>query len=472
MKSNNSEKQEEDKYRIFDDIYGLVKFNETEKRIIDSPIFQRLRRIKQLGLAHLVFPGAMHTRFSHSIGTLAIAQRVAQALKLQYVDGGKLRMAALLHDVGHFPLSHTIEKVYSDERKAYIKKVQEGKIQFNQSHQESKRIPIVYESVNLHEEMSAKIIKDTDFDGGITRILKEDGLNAPEIANIVIGQHPEIMFNQLMHSEIDIDQMDYLIRDSKNAGITYGTCDIDYIISNMIKKVYNEREVIFFDLKALRAIEHFFMARHFYFTQILYHKTRSVIEKSAYEVYKAAIDTGCEIRGKPIHKYLELMDLYKLPEFLDFDDSYFDCVAKEVINNVPNKNINKYANVIIYRKVPELHYERFKTYKKPKNLTDASSSDQRENDHAAFLIQEGDNEIPIIESFDILANFGQIKKRTDLIDDETERLYGDREAVRLQISNKYDYNPKEVFLCQFDDTILSKLVNYKFEIYRKYRFKE
>ncbi|GAJ01135.1 unnamed protein product, partial [marine sediment metagenome] len=92
--------------------------------------------------------------------------------------------------------------------------------------------------------------------------------------------------------------------------------------------------------------------------------------------------------------------------------------------------------------------------------------------HAAFLIQEGDNEIPIIESFDILANFGQIKKRTDLIDDETERLYGDREAVRLQISNKYDYNPKEVFLCQFDDTILSKLVNYKFEIYRKYRFKE
>ncbi len=460
MKSSNSKKQEEDKYRIFDDIYGLVKFNETEKRIIDSPFFQRLRRIKQLGLAHLVFPGAMHTRFSHSIGALAIAQRVAQALDFNSDNERKLRMAALLHDVGHFPLSHTIEKVYSDERKKIEQESQQEKLRINKDTSEPLRKPILIESIKLHEEMSAKVVKGTNFEGGITEILLDSEVNPTEIANIIVGRHQNNLFNQLMHSEVDIDQMDYLIRDAKNAGITYGTCDVDYLISNMVNTKYNDSFVLFFDMKALRALEHFFMARYFYFTQILYHKTRSVIEYCARELYAIALNQKLKTSGQRVFQYTNLDGLYKSKSLSEFDDSYFDGVLRAIAQNTKDRRVKRYADVIMQRKIPTSESEKFET------LIKGDKQTARQINHNT----QRNNEISIEEEFDILTNYEQIKKRTSW-SSEDEILYGDRESVRLIISEKYSFDPKRVFLCNFPDTILSKLVNCKFIIKRKYKFR-
>ena len=99
---------------IHDDLHGTVHLLPHERKIVDSPWFQRLRGIKQLGLAHMVFPGAEHTRFAHSIGVFHLASRVAERLRavLNEQDRMELRAAALLHDVGHFPFSHTLEAVY------------------------------------------------------------------------------------------------------------------------------------------------------------------------------------------------------------------------------------------------------------------------------------------------------------------------------------------------------------------------
>ena len=327
-----NKKIKEKQYRIFDDIYRLVEFNETEKKIIDSPLFQRLRRIKQLGLAHLVFPGAMHTRFSHSIGTLAVAQRVVKALCLGKDEEKKLRIAALLHDVGHFPLSHTIEKVYSDERKILLKEFQKKKMFPEKTSDQPTRMPFPPpEGVKLHEEMSANMIKNS----GITSILKDVNLFPGEISSIVIGQHENNLFNQLMHSEVDIDQMDYLVRDAKNSGITYGVCDIDYIISNMEGREYKNGNVLFYRFKALRALEHFLMSRYFYFTQILYHKTRSIIEHSAQKVYYAAIKGQLTVDDLIVPSYGAMVNLNKSSEWLKYDDNYFE----KIVNIVATFNL-------------------------------------------------------------------------------------------------------------------------------------
>jgi len=94
-----------------DPVHGFIEVTPLELKIIEHPLFQRLRRIKQLGLAHYVFHGATHTRFGHSLGVMKIAKQITQNLKIPEEESQKIAMAALLHDIGHFPLSHTFEKV-------------------------------------------------------------------------------------------------------------------------------------------------------------------------------------------------------------------------------------------------------------------------------------------------------------------------------------------------------------------------
>jgi len=421
----------------------MVKFNDTEKKIIDSPYFQRLRRIKQLGLAHLVFPGAMHTRFSHSIGTFAIAQKVASVLSLNKEEEKNLRMAALLHDIGHFPLSHTIEEVYSNLITELILKVQKKKLKNgNQTDENPMQIPILPKGVNLHEEIGSQIIKNTELSG----ILQKEGFNPTEISLIITGQHPDIKFNQLMHSDLDIDQMDYLIRDAKNAGITYSTCDIEYLISNMRA----DSDIIFFDLKALRALEHYFLAHYFYFTQILFHKTRSVIEYCARKVYRTAIEDEINIFNEPIPTIHTLSQYVLTKNYYYFDDNYFEVLLREI----SSEKIQKYKQVISYRKIPALYYEKLV-------LNDSSSDDNS---------RPKEDEIIIIEEKKILDDLKKIRMRNACPD--SRLVYEDSKAVRLLIPNKYDYEPKVILLCQFQDTVLQRLLDFKFKILRRYRFRD
>jgi len=101
---------------IYDNVHGYIGLTEIEKKIEKLPVFQRLRDIKQLGLTNIVFPGAEHTRYIHSLGVLYIVDKMARSLNFSYKDHQKIRLAALLHDIGHYPLSHTTEAVYKKHK--------------------------------------------------------------------------------------------------------------------------------------------------------------------------------------------------------------------------------------------------------------------------------------------------------------------------------------------------------------------
>lgn len=219
---------------INDPIYGFITIpDQLIAQIIDHPYFQRLRRITQMGCAHIVFPGARHTRFEHALGCLHLMQKAIRVLRLKGINISKeeeqaLQIAILLHDIGHGPYSHTLEK-------ALIKKTS-------------------------HEELSLHFIKalNDQFNGQLDLAIQ-----------LFQGDHPRQFLNQLIAGQLDIDRLDYLRRDSFYAGVAEGNINSERIISMF--DVVNDQLVI--DAKGIYSIENFLIARRLMYWQAYMHKT-------------------------------------------------------------------------------------------------------------------------------------------------------------------------------------------------------
>jgi HD superfamily phosphohydrolase len=333
--------------RVYDDIHGLVHLTSAEKAILDSPYFQRLRHIKQLGLAHMVFPGADHTRFSHSIGVLAIAGQVCDKLapSLEPNEERVIRMAALLHDIGHFPLSHTMETAYSDmeeERPAAQREREDvqpaAAVPAGGVADPFETAPRPMVEPALHEAFGKWIVENTEVPNGITTILKEHEFEPSEIAAIgsaIAGAHQDTFINQLLHSSLDVDQMDYLIRDARNTGVGYGLYDIEYLIDRLIVVSIDDRRLLCVDEPALHTAEHYLLAKHFYWIQILHQKTRFIIEEIAASICRRLLEM--ESAGLPSFKALQ--DWAQSPDkFMWFDDSL---VASAMRNGVDSADLDE-----------------------------------------------------------------------------------------------------------------------------------
>jgi HD superfamily phosphohydrolase len=180
---------------IIDPIHGFVRALGTEIKIIDHPIFQRLRRIKQLSGAHLTYPGAQHTRFEHSLGVMHIASQTAQALEEKGIfdadDIANIRIAALLHDIGHGPFSHLFEEVVQRKRKS------------------------------SHELLGRDLILKTD----IGDLISESGFNKKFITSLAFGDSKLQFMNEIISGALSADMMDYLLRDGYFTGAEHAKID-------------------------------------------------------------------------------------------------------------------------------------------------------------------------------------------------------------------------------------------------------
>jgi hypothetical protein len=313
---------------INDDVYGAIPLTEAEWDIINTRAFQRLRGIRQLGLSSYVFPTAEHTRFSHSLGVLFIMGRITAHLRekgvLEEDDLRKLRMAALLHDIGHYPLSHVGEAVFM-------------RIQFEKEQVVQKKTPDFGESALTragkkyrgkaanHERLGAVVITRRD---EILRILSKHGFDAEELAKIINGEHVNIIYNQLMHSSLDADRLDYLVRDATHTGVRYGLVDFDYLIRHLEIGEENDTQnnpvkVVGVSQKAVHVLEHYLTARYFLYSQVIFHKTVVAFETLAKALmYQAALKNE-ELRYGWFRDYNEIVDAINTPKFLRFDDRLF-----------------------------------------------------------------------------------------------------------------------------------------------------
>ena len=238
------------KLKIFNDpIYGFIGTpNEFVFQLIAHPYVQRLRRISQMGLSYLVYPGAHHTRFHHALGCMHLMQRAIAVLKGKNVaitkdEENGLLCAILLHDIGHGPFSHALEH-------SLIKGVD-------------------------HESISLLFIEKLNetFGGRLDMAIE-----------IFKGGHPKKFLNQLVSSQLDMDRLDYLRRDSFYTGVTEGNISSERLISML--NVHQNELVI--EEKGLYSVEKFLMARRFMYWQVYLHKTSLVAELLLLKLMKRA----------------------------------------------------------------------------------------------------------------------------------------------------------------------------------------
>lgn len=226
---------------ITDPIHKYIRITDIEREILDTEIFQRLRRIRQLAGAHLVYPSAQHSRFEHSLGTMHIAGYAGETLlaKGHLDDEDKiqeLRLAALLHDIGHGPFSHLFEEVLVERCK------------------------------RTHEDVGKQIISESEIGDILTRY----GYGSATISRLSFGESRTKFFNEIIAGGLSVDLMDYLPRDGFFTGTEYGKIDYHRLVSSF-EVVSNEYLAI--DKSALYSFELMLISRYEMFKAVYFHKT-------------------------------------------------------------------------------------------------------------------------------------------------------------------------------------------------------
>ena len=221
-------------------------------RLIDTAEFQRLRRIKQLGLGLYTYQGAEHSRFTHSLGALHLMTRILDQLsdrhQIAEQDYAAARAAALLHDVGHGPFSHAMENVLGVH----------------------------------HEQLTMQTVLSEETELGRTLSSYSSELPA-RVAAIIGGTFKPAALAQLVSSQLDVDRMDYLLRDSLMTGAKYGLYDLEWIINAL--QINEEGDRIFVAARGIYAVEEYLQARYYMFRQVYFHRTL----RSAEAVLRSAL---------------------------------------------------------------------------------------------------------------------------------------------------------------------------------------
>ncbi|MFD2528433.1 MULTISPECIES: HD domain-containing protein [Polaribacter] len=315
-------KKKPNKLKILNDpIYGFIQIpNSLIFDIIEHPYFQRLRRITQMGFSNLVYPGANHTRFHHAVGCMHLMQKAIRVLRFKQVEISKdeetaLCIAILLHDIGHGAFSHALEHSIVSEIS--------------------------------HEEISLKFMKklNKEFKGKLSLAIE-----------IFEGKNSRKFLCQLISSQLDIDRLDYLKRDSFYTGVTEGNISSDRLIAMM--NVKNDELVI--EHKGIYSVEKFLIARRLMYWQVYLHKTGLVAENILVNILKRAkelAEKGVELYASSSLKYFlynpissENFTLETLEMFSKLDDYDVLSAIKEWVNH-DDKVLSLLAKMIVDRKL-------------------------------------------------------------------------------------------------------------------------
>ncbi len=286
--------------RIYrDPVHNIIRLQtdtdegELMMRLIDAQEFQRLRRIKQLGLGLYTYQGAEHSRFTHSLGAFHLMTRVLDRLgerhSIAEKDRVAARAAALLHDVGHGSFSHVMEKVLGFH----------------------------------HERWTVQVLLSEQTEVGA--LLRSHSSELPlKVASIIEGKFQPSALAQLVSSQLDVDRMDYLLRDSLMTGAKYGIYDLEWIINALA--IDEEADRIYVEARGLYAVEEYLQARYYMFRQVYFHRTLRSAEAVLRSIIRRALQLltdGKEVwhaEGTAFEKILRRQPL-TITDHLQVDDS-------------------------------------------------------------------------------------------------------------------------------------------------------
>jgi len=326
-------------------VHGFITIpNSLVFKIIEHPFFQRLRRISQMGMAHYVYPGTQHTRFHHTIGAMHLMQKAIDVLRKKDVpitleEEVATLCAIVLHDIGHGPYSHALEYVMT-------------------------------EGIN-HEFFSEQIMSylNQEFNSELTLALQ-----------IFKDEHPKRFLHQLVSSQLDVDRLDYLARDSFFSGVYEGRISTERIISML--NVVDDHLVV--EEKGLYSIEKYIISRSLMYWQVYLHKTAVCAEEIQKSIIRRAKELACEASSKPLtyflqnnltksdflkdDKHLEIytqMDdydvLFAIKEWQGHDDFVLSYLSKNLIERklfkvkMGDEQVKEEKEVVMHKKILDLY---------------------------------------------------------------------------------------------------------------------
>lgn len=305
---------------VRDPLYGLIEYDDKEEQIMNTCLFQRLRGIKQLALANFVYPGAHHTRFEHSLGVMHLCGRIGSKLELGKDRIKPLRLAGLLHDIGHGPFSHVSEQIMN-------KNV-------------GKSILTEYKAQNAHELLSIILIEQSE---EIRSILSDEERN--DIITLLQKPKKRSIEKDIVSGPLDVDKFDYLRRDSYFAGVEYGKFDLDKVIESMTP-VESARGGMQLGIKeeGIHAIEQLLLAKYHMNVQVYQHRIRRITDAMLVRGVEFALEEGIK-EVESIYRFNN--DYEYLSNFIRYDDN---ALAQAVVSK-SNGWAKKYFESIINRKL-------------------------------------------------------------------------------------------------------------------------
>jgi HD superfamily phosphohydrolase len=377
---------------IRDPIHGDIQLDPIESAIVDTRIFQRLRYIRQNGLLHLVFPGAVHTRFAHSLGTMDIARRVAESLfgpmrhsatkAIEYLSQA-FRLAALLHDVGHCAFSHSIEHITLGEGKSFLGTTRELFVEWKQHdllaaylthHPGSDVEPVTHEQIGLIlvseifsqprvvEACAAATLRAEDLSRDVQALM--DGRlpvsdqfkqSASEVARALTDDSSTPGYEDLakilhglVSGTLDVDRLDYLVRDSTHCGVPYGLCEVDLLVKSLSIGIVDTKISLLLDHKAVHALDDMLWSRYQLFLQVLNHKTNVGLNAALGEAITQALEASFVQIPKSLADYVAFIDDRIIGRLFEFAQ-------------MPNTKLDDkpYIRILVDRRVPR-HLEEYR----------------------------------------------------------------------------------------------------------------
>lgn len=300
----------EENYKIVrDPIHGDIKIKDYFVELLETPEIQRLYNIKQLGFAHLVFPGAHHTRLEHSLGTYKIASQMSEILDLEDGEKDIVTCAALLHDIGHGPFSHTLESILFEK--------------FDVDHIDLTEKLILGE-YDIFESDEKKFIQSQS----VSHILNKNNIDKKEIVNIIRGKIYERSYlSQILNSTVDVDQLDYLVRDAYYTGVAYGMIDIQRLLQTLMIQDGN----LTIKRKGVNVVENILMARGLMYSSVYFHKTVRIAEL----MLSKALELTVNLEPFEFFKMTDAEIINKLKKMGDFQH--------EIVTRIKYRNLFKQA---------------------------------------------------------------------------------------------------------------------------------
>ncbi len=337
---------------IRDPIHGSMSIDRAEVAVLDSAAYQRLRSIKQLGFAEFSFPGATHNRYLHSLGACHLAGKAFDTIFARYQFGSPetrhrlrsvLKLAALLHDIGHGPLSHSTEEV--------MPKLSELKVKAYQRRRTEGQSELLVGDLDRranHEDYTIKYITDSHLTETIethypdltpfhVASLIDESLKVDDDFFFDHGVDFRILLSQLVSSELDVDRMDYLERDAYFCGTNYGKVELNWLISNLTFHEVQDRAHLALNRRALYTFEDFLLSRHHMYLMVYFHHKSIIYEEM-------------------LHRYLLSPDCqFFLPSDIEEYTKFTDSALHEHLASVMNPWAMDIAKRRPFRMLIELH---------------------------------------------------------------------------------------------------------------------